>query len=47
VIEPCLLCGALGVGPAPWDPSSCSPILNTVAQVHWTAGCGFPPADDF
>jgi type II secretory pathway pseudopilin PulG len=47
VVEPCGLCGALGVGPTPWDPSSCAPILNTVAQVHWTPACGFPPADDF
>jgi type IV pilus assembly protein PilE len=47
VVEPCLLCGVLGVGPTPWDPTSCSPILNTVAQVHWTPNCGFAPADDF
>ena len=32
---------------AAWDVASCQPLLNTVAQVHWTPGCGFPTADDF
>lgn len=30
-----------------WDPGTCQPLTNTVMQVHWTAACGFPIADDF
>ena len=31
----------------PFDPSTCQPIVNTVAQVPVNAGCGFPAADDY
>jgi type IV pilus assembly protein PilE len=31
----------------PWEPSTCQPLLEVVAQVPWSAGCGFPVADDY
>jgi len=43
-IVPSLTLPALTV---PWNPSTCQPLLNTVARVPSTAGCGFNVADDF
>jgi len=37
---------ALGLT-VPWNPSTCQPLLNTVARVPSTAGCGFGTGDDF
>jgi len=37
---------ALGIT-VPWNPTTCQPLLNTVAQVPSAAGCGFGVADDF
>jgi prepilin-type N-terminal cleavage/methylation domain-containing protein len=31
----------------PFDPHTCAPHLNMVAQVPAVAGCGFPNADDY
>ena len=31
----------------PFNPSTCVPYINTVAQVPSNAGCGFPVADDY
>jgi prepilin-type N-terminal cleavage/methylation domain-containing protein len=41
---PSILAGGLT---GPWDLATCQPLLNTVAQVHWQPGCGFPVADDY
>ncbi len=30
-----------------WEPTTCDTIINTVAQVPWQTGCGFPTADDY
>lgn len=46
-VEPCGLCGPLGVNASAWDPVGCAPILNSVARVPSTSGCGFAPADDY
>jgi prepilin-type N-terminal cleavage/methylation domain-containing protein len=32
---------------APYNPHTCSPQLNTVAQVPSNGACGFPNADDY
>lgn len=40
---PSVLLGGL----IPFNPSTCVPYLNTVAQVPSAAGCGFPIADDY
>lgn len=31
----------------PFNPHTCAPYLNTVAQVPATGACGFPNADDY
>ena len=31
----------------PFDPHTCAPHLNTVAQVPASGACGFPNADDY
>jgi prepilin-type N-terminal cleavage/methylation domain-containing protein len=38
---------SIGDFPPPWNPNTCQPILNAVAQVPWVDNCGFPTADDF
>lgn len=38
---------ALGGFTVPFDPLSCAPILNAVAQVPNNGACGFPSADAF
>ncbi len=30
-----------------WEPGTCNVLTNTVRQVHWNGGCGFPVADDY
>jgi type II secretory pathway pseudopilin PulG len=30
-----------------WEPSTCQPLVDTVAQIPWNGGCGFPVADDY
>jgi len=45
--EPCGLCGPLGVNANAWNPVGCAPIMNAVARVPATNGCGFAPADDY
>ena len=37
----------LGGFALPFDPHTCAPILNSVAQVPATGACGFPVADDY
>jgi prepilin-type N-terminal cleavage/methylation domain-containing protein len=46
-IEPCGLCGALGLADAAWDVLACTPIHGATAQMSSSNACGFPPADDF
>ena len=38
--------GLLGLQ-VPFNPNTCMPYLNTVAQVPAVGACGFPNADDY